>query len=474
MVKNITKENLPLLMFDIPKVFEDCLVVNKDNELGLSHKFLVMKGGRGSCKSQSAATILLSIANSLKDPCKILCLRELNKTTKDSLHEMFMQLINGAMIQDMYTITNEKILNKSNGVEIMFTGAREKGDSSENKESILNSIKSMTNIRYIWFEESQYLKKRALDIIIPSARSTSVSLTKQHLSFLKDMGVNLDLGTNFSKDVGFIFTLNPQLPEDDVIKYVKLYKEESKILHVNIVDVEERFQNKNLLQTMEAERLANDPEFKHKWYGEPKSNMYLGMFKQEYFKRAVLPTSFEKVYIGLDIAISNNKKSDKTGIVVIGKNKRNDVTNVTSSHDNYNYFVIDDLTGNYSPDEWSIKIDELYQKYKEYGVVVVIETNQGGDMIANTIRNRNIFVNIKEVKAVKNKVTRAEPVSSLYAMGRVFHCCNTTIIEEQLLRFSTDGYQAVGSPDNADALVWAITEAIKSSNVSVVLLDNIQ
>lgn len=462
--------DLPLLVHDIPKVFIDCLVRNEAGELGFSHKFMVWKGGRGSTKSQSAATILLAIMNSMQSPCKILCLRELNKTTKDSLHEMFVRLISGAKMDKFYTITNDKIVNKINKVEIVFAGAREKGEGSQNKESILNAIKSTTNIRYIWFEESQYISQRALDIIIPSARSTNISLTKDYVLMLKKMGYDLDDGTDIAKDVGFLFTLNPILPEDDVVKYVKFYGDKAKILHVNILDVEERFQNKDLLNTMEAERLANHPHFGHKWLGEPLSDMDLGMFKYEYFKRSVYPEKCDSYFIGLDVAVSNNKKSDRTGIVVIGKKIRKDY-NILDEYDNrYDYYVLEDCTGRYHPNEWGKKIDELYHKYDN--PTVVVETNQGGDLLSQNIRNFNKYINIKEVKAVKNKVTRAEPVSSLYALGRVFHVCDTKEIEQQLLRFSTSGYQAPDSPDNADALVWAITEAMKGSSIEIFITDN--
>lgn len=473
MSKNKLKySELPLLMFDIPKVFTDCLVVNKSGELGFSHKFMVWKGGRGSTKSQSAATILLSIMNSMQSPCKILCLRELNKTTKDSLHEMFVRLISGAKMDQFYTITNDKIVNKINKVEIVFAGAREKGEASQNKESILNAIKSTTNIRYIWFEESQYISQRALDIIIPSARSTNISLTSDYLLTLKKMGYDLDEGTEIAKDVGFLFTLNPILPEDDVIKYVKFYGEQSKILHVNITDVEDRFRNKDLLNTMEAERLSNHPHFGHKWLGEPLSDMDLGMFKHEYFKRAIYPDKCDSYFIGLDIAVSNNKKSDRTGIVVIGKKARTDYTSIDPHQEKFNYYVLEDCTGRYHPDEWGKKIDELYNKYKN--PLLVVETNQGGNLITQNIRNFNKYIRIEEVKAVKNKITRAEPVSSLYALGRVFHVCDTKEIEQQLLRFSTSGYQAPDSPDNADALVWALTKAMGYSNISVCITDNVK
>jgi phage terminase large subunit-like protein len=63
------------------------------------------------------------------------------------------------------------------------------------------------------------------------------------------------------------------------------------------------------------------------------------------------------------------------------------------------------------------------------------------------------------VRASRGKVARAEPVSLLYATGRVRHVGVHPALEDQLCRFGAGG----ASPDRADALVWAVNELTAAS-----------
>jgi hypothetical protein len=62
------------------------------------------------------------------------------------------------------------------------------------------------------------------------------------------------------------------------------------------------------------------------------------------------------------------------------------------------------------------------------------------------------------VSASRGKVLRAEPVSALYEQGLVHHVGRFAVLEDQLCALTTAGYRGEGSPDHADALVFAITE----------------
>jgi phage terminase large subunit-like protein len=69
-----------------------------------------------------------------------------------------------------------------------------------------------------------------------------------------------------------------------------------------------------------------------------------------------------------------------------------------------------------------------------------------------------VHIRYREVKASRGKVIRAEPISALYEQGRVHHLGTFPALEDQLTSFTTSGYMGDGSPDRADALVWALTE----------------
>ena len=53
---------------------------------------------------------------------------------------------------------------------------------------------------------------------------------------------------------------------------------------------------------------------------------------------------------------------------------------------------------------------------------------------------------------------RFEPVGALYEQGRVHHVGSLAALEDQLCSFTASGYEGAGSPDRADAAVWAISE----------------
>ena len=67
-------------------------------------------------------------------------------------------------------------------------------------------------------------------------------------------------------------------------------------------------------------------------------------------------------------------------------------------------------------------------------------------------------VNLKEVRASRGKVIRAEPIAALYEQGKVHHVGGFPQLEDQLAAFTTLGYMGDGSPDRADALIWGLTE----------------
>src|SRR6202012_4388354 len=64
------------------------------------------------------------------------------------------------------------------------------------------------------------------------------------------------------------------------------------------------------------------------------------------------------------------------------------------------------------------------------------------------------------ISASRGKVLRAGPVSALYAQGKVHHVGRFAVLEDQLCAFTTAGYRGEGSPDHADALVFAISELL--------------
>lgn len=137
---------------------------------------------------------------------------------------------------------------------------------------------------------------------------------------------------------------------------------------------------------------------------------------------------------------------DEIGIVVAGK-----------GIDGRGY-ILADRTCKLSPDGWGRRAVGAYREFKADRIVA--ERNFGGAMVEHVIRTIDAKVAYKEVTASRGKVARAEPVAALYEQGRVSHVGSMPELEDQLCNIAPEGFAGEGSPDRADALVWALTELL--------------
>jgi len=75
-------------------------------------------------------------------------------------------------------------------------------------------------------------------------------------------------------------------------------------------------------------------------------------------------------------------------------------------------------------------------------------------MIESTIRQVDLNVSYREVRATRGKVLRAEPIAALYEQGRGFHHGAFHELEDQM----TTPMDELENDDRIDAMVWAATE----------------
>ena len=155
----------------------------------------------------------------------------------------------------------------------------------------------------------------------------------------------------------------------------------------------------------------------------------------------------QRIVVAVDPAVSATESSDEHGIIVAGLEGQRGV-------------VLEDASLSGSPNEWARRAVSLYRSWN--ADCIVIEVNQGGDMVAHTIRTIDPNVNIREVRASRGKHVRAEPIAALYEQGRVAHVGAFPELEAQMTQMTTSGYEGEGSPDRVDALVWAMTELFPS------------
>ena len=119
-------------------------------------------------------------------------------------------------------------------------------------------------------------------------------------------------------------------------------------------------------------------------------------------------------------------------------------------------YVLEDATCQLSPEGWGRRVADRYKRWEADRVVG--EANYGGDMVRFTVQTADKSLPYRDVKATRGKVVRAEPISALYEQGRVHHVGEFPDLEDQMCNFTANGYVGEGSPDRADALVWALTE----------------
>nr|WP_315528278.1 hypothetical protein [uncultured Achromobacter sp.] len=152
-----------------------------------------------------------------------------------------------------------------------------------------------------------------------------------------------------------------------------------------------------------------------------------------------------RTVVAIDPQATNSDESDETGIVVASSYGAGDAKQ---------YSVDGDYSGKFSPNGWATKAMGAYDQHR--ADAIVIETNQGGDMAEETLRNAGFKGRIVRVHASKGKYARAEPISALYEQGRVAHQGSLYLLENQLMEYVPA--TAKKSPDRLDAMVYALTE----------------
>jgi phage terminase large subunit-like protein len=141
---------------------------------------------------------------------------------------------------------------------------------------------------------------------------------------------------------------------------------------------------------------------------------------------------------------TDNADNDEIGIAVVGLGIDG------------NGYVLEDCSCKAGPATWGRVATDAFDRHK--ADVIVGEINFGGDMVRQTIETARPRTNFKKVTASRGKMVRAEPFSALYEQGKVRHVGTFAKLEDELCAMSTSGYTVEGSPNRADAVIWALTE----------------
>lgn len=194
------------------------------------------------------------------------------------------------------------------------------------------------------------------------------------------------------------------------------------------------------------------------------------LFKKEWIENnrvSVLPYENEKkrIIVSVDPAISHNDNSNHTGIITVyeGTAPQNLLSNVeVQSKKETHYYIVKDSSIIGTPKEWGERTK--LEAERVLADVVVIEDNQGGDMVESTLINSGLKNRIHRVRSTRSKMARALNASVLCEQGRIHFyrdlktytanhgSDNLDILESELCNW----VPGADSPDRMDAFVHAI------------------
>lgn len=174
------------------------------------------------------------------------------------------------------------------------------------------------------------------------------------------------------------------------------------------------------------------------------------LWKHSQIEELRLPETTERelthIMVAIDPAVTSSDESDETGIIVVGKDANNE------------YYVLEDVSGKYSADQWAKKAINCYYDWNADRIIA--EVNNGGDLVERLLRSVDPNVAYRSVHATRGKLVRAEPIAALYEQKRVHHLGYFPELESQMCTYT--GERLKPSPDRLDALVWGMTELSKS------------
>ena len=163
-----------------------------------------------------------------------------------------------------------------------------------------------------------------------------------------------------------------------------------------------------------------------------------------------------RTVVGVDPAITSEDKSDLWGIVVASIYHGDILANEeTGDVEMFRGVVHGDYSLKTSPNDAVKKAIQIYNDYDCDAMVV--EVNQGGDMVEDLLRLNGFKGKLVKVHASRGKYARAEPVSALYEQGLIGHEPGLNDLEDELTTYTPFDSQTKKSPDRLDALVWALT-----------------
>lgn len=218
--------------------------------------------------------------------------------------------------------------------------------------------------------------------------------------------------------------------------------------YANLANLADEFQ-RSVLDRYEGTRQG-----KQELYGELLEDVEGALWQWDFIHYIETAPDLVRIVVGVDPAGTTNKRSDETGIVVVGIDRFK------------NLYILHDATDKMSPAVWANRAHGAADTFA--ADCIVAEKNYGGDMVEQTLEKAGYSARVKTVTSRRGKDLRAEPIVALYEKHKVFHVGkrgDLAKLEDEM----TSWVPGVGdSPNRVDALVHAATELARHAMPSTV------
>lgn len=192
------------------------------------HRYKVLYGGRGGCKSHGIARTLL--LQGTRETLRILCARETQLSIRQSVHRLLADLVVELGLTNHYEVQQTEIRG-INGTLFTFAGL---------SALTVDSIKSFEGADRCWVEEGQTVTKRSWAILIPTIRKAGSEIW---ISF------------------------NPDLDTDDTyVRFIENTPPDTVLIPISHKD--NPWLSNELRTEMEHLRRTDPAEFANVWEGE--------------------------------------------------------------------------------------------------------------------------------------------------------------------------------------------------------------
>ena len=378
-------------------------------------RYFLITGGRGSAKSFHVSLFLVNLT--YESGHVVLFTRWTMTSAHISIMPEFLEKIEMLGIEEDFKISQKEIINIKTGSRIVFRGIKtSQGTATAN----LKSIQGVTT----WvLDESE-------------------ELTEQDIFDRIDLSIRQKDKAN-----RVILVMNPSYKSHWIYQsFIKTKRNDTDYIHTSYEDNIDNLSQSFINQALQTKK-QNVERYQHLFQGKWLEDAEGILWNRNIIERSRIDKKPDnlKICIAIDPATTSNANSDETGIVVVGKQDDK-------------FYILEDLSGKYSPNEWSKVATDAYKKWD--ADFYVAEKNQGGDMVEAVIRQNDKRNVVKLVTATKGKYLRAEPVYQLYENFKVHHVGHLPILERQMVTFNPNENKK--SPDRVDALVYGVTYLIQN------------